>query len=109
MNNQMGELTVGGFDVDGTPINGFRTYPTYTCGHCSKVVVMRYDRTRPRTMCHKCAQWICETNELCAADCTPLRELADDGMLAADKWKTYIPAIMSGVTSLDEAKRLNLV
>lgn len=86
-----------------------KTYPTYTCGHCSNVVVMRPDRTRERTKCIQCGRTICEQTEICATHCTPLPELARDHMEAKGEWKKYVPAIMAGVDKKDEALSMGLI
>ncbi len=107
--NQMGVLTLTGSDLDGNAILGQAEYATFTCGHCSNIVVMRPDRVRPREMCFSCGKWICEKNELCALFCTPLTALADDGMEAPEKWKRLVPAIMGGANSVDQAVKLGLL
>ncbi len=110
MRNQMGVLEMEGCDLDGRPIIGKAEYPTYTCAHCSKVVVMRPDRERPRTMCYQCGQWICESSEVCSAGCTPLIPLADNGWHdPTGRWTRFLPAIMNGVGSIKEAVRLGLI
>lgn len=75
--------------------------PTYTCGHCSDVVLMRTERTRPRVRCLKCMKYICERRPLCTQECTPIHALARDhfeGHAAA-----LVPAIMNGAQTLNEA------
>lgn len=103
MYNEMGEITISGADLDGKPILGTVTYPFYACGHCSASVVMRPDRSRERKRCLSCGRWICETNELCNTDCTPLYSLADDHFEGATKWTGKVNAIMTGVTTLKDA------
>lgn len=109
MRNQMGRLIFEEWDLDGVPLQGPIEYPTYTCAHCGKVVVMRPDRLRPRTTCASCGQWICEQSEICASECTPLISLADDGWEASEKWKRFLPAIMHGVGTKAEAAQLGLL
>ena len=110
--NKFGELTLVGCDLDGNLMEGRRSYPTYTCGHCSKVVVIRPDRERPRTTCMACGGWICEKSEICNTHCTPLHALSHNGM-DLDRPNSphvkYLPAIMAGVESVNEAHRLGLV
>lgn len=86
-----------------------KTYPTYTCGHCSNVVVMRPDRVRERVKCKSCGKTICEKTELCATHCTPLPELARDHFEGAGEWKKYVPAIMQGVETKEEAVKKGLI
>jgi hypothetical protein len=107
--NQMGVLTFQGSDIDGRPIKGQAEYHTYTCGHCSNIVVMRPDRVKPREMCFSCGKWICGKSEVCAKFCTPLVALADDGMEAPEKWKRLVPAIMGGANSVNQAIELGLL
>lgn len=35
-------------------------FPTYTCNHCNRVVVMHPDRTRERATCRKCMAPVCD-------------------------------------------------
>ena len=100
----MGELTR-------TELGRMETVATFTCGHCTNVVVMRPERTRPRTRCTKCGKLLCEKNELCMKDCTPMHELAKDHFegAQAEKWGKYVPAIMQGVTTEEEGLRKGLI
>ena len=100
--DQMGEITVSELH-EGMPRT--RKFPTYTCGHCSQVVVMRADRIRERTRCGKCQKLLCEQNKLCRADCTPIHALARDKALDDPKWARLAPAILSGCTTEEEARR----
>lgn len=86
-----------------------RTYPAYTCGHCSNVVIMREDRTRPRKWCQRCAHWICEKTDLCATHCTPIHALANDLFHGSEQDTKYLPAIMAGATSIEEAQQKGLI
>ena len=45
--------------------------PTYTCGHCQRVVIMNPTRTRPRNMCRRCMRQTCETAG-CLQECNPI-------------------------------------
>ncbi|SRR5258706_11534020 len=103
MYNKMGEITLSGCDLDGKLIQGSMTVPFYACGHCSASVIMRPDRTRERRRCLTCGRWICETNELCSVDCTPLYSMAEDHFEGAGKWGEKVNAIMNGVTTVKEA------
>jgi hypothetical protein len=84
-------------------------YPAYGCGHCSDTVVMHPQRARPRLTCIKCSRWLCEKKELCQAECTPIYSLADDHMEASDKWTKYVPALMAGLTTKQEAQNAGLI
>lgn len=95
--------------MDGNPIQGTRIYPTYTCGHCTSVVVMRENRERPRNLCLSCMKWICEKSELCNLQCTPLHALADDHFESSEKYGKLVPAIMSGVTTVKEGLEKGLI
>lgn len=66
--------------------NGRRELPTYTCAHCSRVVVLNPGRKRPRAHCLRCQRWICETTKQCSTICTPLHELAADRFEASSIW-----------------------
>ena len=83
--------------------------PCYTCGHCSNIVIMRGDRLRPRTPCLGCGRLTCEQSEICQTYCTPIHRLADNGEMGDAKWGKFIPAIMSGVTSVKEAEQKGLI
>ncbi len=107
--NEIFGIEYSGCDIEGKPIPGTRTYPAYSCGHCSKTVVMRAERSRPRVTCKKCGRWLCESNELCQTDCTPIYDLARDHSTTDPKWGKYLPGIMAGATTLDEAKELGLL
>jgi DNA-directed RNA polymerase subunit RPC12/RpoP len=106
--DQMGEVVMWGSDLDGKPIMGSVRYPTYTCGHCSKVVVMRADRTRERVRCKTCGRLLCESNELCKMECTPIHELARDRFEADEKWTRLVQPLMAGVQTEEEAIRRGL-
>lgn len=86
-----------------------KTLPTYTCGHCSNVVVMREDRERPRNMCLGCQRWICETKQICNAGCTPLHALADDHFETKSSFGRLAGAIMAGVQTVDEGIEKGLI
>jgi len=95
------------FTEEGMPIT--RQIFCYTCGHCSNIIALRDDRTRPRQRCMSCSRLICEKSELCASHCTPLHALANDGFEGSGKWGLYVPAIMQGVTTEKEAAEKGLV
>lgn len=103
--NQMGEVIMQGCDIDGNLAPGTHRYPTYTCGHCSNVVVMRADRKRERVTCKSCGKMLCEQNELCLKGCTPIHELARDQFEAKEKWTKLVAPLMAGVRSEEEAIR----
>lgn len=101
--DQLGEVTVSELD-EGRLVT--RRFPTYTCGHCSTVVGMRADRVRERSRCARCGKLLCEQNELCRLDCTPLHALAYDHAFDADTpYARLAPAILAGCTTEEEARR----
>lgn len=59
---------------------------TYTCTHCSRVVIMNPKRQRDRAYCAKCDRWICD---MCGAtmaasgECLPISKLFDQLQEAA--------------------------
>lgn len=69
----------------GCGIGLFET-PTYTCSHCTRVVVMNPLRTRDRTYCLGCDHHICDT---CGGVlkqtgvCKTFKQLADEMLEAA--------------------------
>ena len=82
--------------------------PTYTCGHCSDIVLMNPNRTRERRKCLKCGHTICEKKSICITECTPLPELARDhveGRLGK-KWGQLVPGIMRGARTVEDALQL---
>lgn len=98
--------------IEGDVIVDLRTMqriPTYTCGHCSDVVAMRYERKRERTRCKKCMRLICERKQLCRVDCTPLHDMAADHFEDAGAHGRLVPAIMAGCSSMDEAQAKGLI
>lgn len=109
MNNRMGEYITDGCDLDGNLSPGVHRYPTFTCGHCSNVTVMRADRARPREYCGVCASYICERNELCHNQCTPLHSMAGDHFEGVGHHGRLVGAIMQGATSIAEAEKLGLI
>lgn len=94
-----------------TPEGGMQEVPTYTCAHCNAVVLMNPQRRRERRRCMKCLGTLCEKNLICIQDCTPLREIAKDHFEgdAARRWGKFVPAIMAGCTSPDEAEEKGLI
>lgn len=88
-----------------------REIPCYTCGHCTSVIGLRPDRMRDRRRCKSCGKLLCEKNEICNKDdeCIPLHSLVKDRWEAKGKWTRWLPAIMAGFTSSDEAERSGLV
>lgn len=104
--NTFGEYTVSSLDGQS------QTFPTFTCGHCSNITVMHAFRERPRNLCFACQKWICEEKELCNLGCTPLSRLADDNFELSPKTRKYgefVPAIMAGASTLDEAHSMGIV
>lgn len=102
MRNHIYEITVS---QDGKT----QYVPAYTCGHCTNVVILRPNRTRERKRCFSCDRLICEMNEICNAHCTPLYSLAKDHFEGAGEFGKYVPAIMSGVSTIREAEEKGLI
>lgn len=107
--NEVYEIFLEGCDLEGRPIMGSMSYPAYTCGHCSNVILLREDRTRPRKTCLRCGRWICEKSQICSMHCTPIHALAKDHFEGAGEFGKYIPAIMAGVSTVAEAEARGLV
>lgn len=101
--NQFGELTIQ--ELGGRT----QTFPTYTCGHCSDVVVMREDRIRERLSCLSCGRWLCEKKQICLAQCTPIHALADAHFENMGSHGRLVDAIMAGVSTVDEGIEKGLV
>lgn len=100
---KFGELTI----QDGGKI---KTYPTYCCGHCSDVVVMREDRKRERFKCQSCQKLICERKEICLKHCTPIHALARDHFETKNpEYKKYANAILEGLETVEEAEKSGLI
>lgn len=101
------EMEISGVDENGMPFS--RSIPVYTCGHCSSVVALRKDRTRPRNDCLTCGRIICEKSEICNTHCTPIHKLANNGDMQHPRFGKFIPAIMAGVTDVGEAEKKGLI
>lgn len=101
--DQLGEIHMQ--ELDGG-MNRKRIVPTFTCGHCSQVVVLNPARKRERKRCGHCGRLICDQNELCRIDCTPIHALAKAHDLeGASKWSRLAPAILAGCSTLEEARQ----
>lgn len=86
-------------------------FPSYVCGHCNDVVIIRAERTRERKRCLKCMRTICENKQICNQDCIPLWEICKDHFegIVANKYKKYVPAIMQGIDNTNEAEAKGLI
>jgi DNA-directed RNA polymerase subunit RPC12/RpoP len=80
---------------DGRPAGGaLLERATYTCTHCSAVVVMNPDRTRERYKCRGCNHLICDG---CAAlraaggPCHTVQQKYDESCVAAEQGLPYDP------------------
>lgn len=65
-----------GKDTIAVPAGKLFESATTTCSHCSKLVVLNPDRSRPRGYCPKCDRYICdfcETNRAMTGACTCLQ------------------------------------
>ncbi len=98
------------FEIEISQFGTQSRLPAYSCGHCSATVILRPDRVRERITCRRCGRWLCEQNELCHTDCTPLYDLAaDKNWLKPSQWTKLVPAIMAGASTVDEAARMGLL
>lgn len=102
--NLFGELTVTDQETMST-----KSYPAYTCGHCSNIVVMNSLRERPRNMCFHCMKYICESRPICNEQCTPLSALADDHFSDKSSHSRLVNGIMAGANSSEEAVKNGLI
>lgn len=100
---QIGEISIG------EPFGKTRKVPCYSCGHCSRVVVMRPNRTRERKRCSSCGKLICEKTDICSNHCTPIHEMARDHFENAGDRAMYVPAIMAGVKTRNKAHERGLI
>jgi hypothetical protein len=53
--------------------HGLTELPCFTCCHCSSIVVMNVQRTRPRGYCPKCDHYTCD-HAVCATECHPISQ-----------------------------------
>lgn len=106
--NQVYDIVYEGCDIDGNSILGSRSYPAYTCGHCTNVILMRPDRTRDRRTCFSCGRWTCEKSEICMTHCTPMHEMAKDHFEGAGDRGRFVKAIMYGISNVSQAESLGL-
>lgn len=86
-----------------------KTYPSYTCGHCSRIVIMHPERKRPRKTCLYCMRLVCDT-EICdpqRAGCTPLYAFTSDHEPGDGPLARRVRAIMRGATTLAEVETLS--
>lgn len=109
MLNKFCEVILQGCDLDGNLKPGTHTYPAYTCGHCTSIIIMRSNRERPRNLCMHCMKWICEKNQICNTQCTPMHSMAKDHFEGAGAHGKYVDALMQGVTEVAEAEKLGLI
>lgn len=65
-------LRPGGYLLIDNRLTGERTeLDTFTCVHCSRVVVLNKNRTRARNTCRRCMRWTCDSAG-CVAECNPV-------------------------------------
>ena len=102
MKNQLYEIFLSERGVD-------KNLLAYTCGHCSNVIVLRPERERERETCYQCGRWICEKSSICLTHCTPIHEMAKDHFEGVGERGKFIPAIMAGITSVEEALSKSLI
>ena len=61
--------------------------PTYTCSHCTRVVMMNPQRSRARSYCQQCDHYICDTCGGALAEsgiCRTFKQIMDDICEAAE-------------------------
>lgn len=104
---EFGTVELQGTDLEGNPLPFGQTlrYPVYGCGHCSTQVIMRPDRTRERRKCQSCNRFLCEQNEICNSECTPIYSLFED-RITSGKWAKNLGALMAGATNFTDARKL---
>lgn len=66
-----GMLFVGSLDSDKV-----QEMSTFTCAHCSRVVICHPQRQRPRHTCKRCMRWTCDLAG-CVQDCNPIADDAE--------------------------------
>jgi len=73
-------------DLPPGSLTGLFEGPTYTCSHCTRVVVMEPQRTRERSFCMGCAHNICDDCGAIYAKtlaCASFKKMAESRMEAA--------------------------
>lgn len=62
--------------MGGIPVPGSTTLEmdTWTCKHCSSIVLKNPSRTRPREVCRKCMAVVCDK---CILWCEPFEKIAE--------------------------------
>lgn len=100
--NEIYEVEIN--EGDGAPT---RSFPAYTCGHCTSIILMRPDRTRDRRTCLSCGRWTCEKNEVCLSHCTPMHAMVKDHFENVGEHGKYVQAIMNGIVKKDDADQFN--
>lgn len=50
---------------------------TFTCAHCSAIIIKNQLRTRGRHYCSKCDRYVCD-NPLCGLECNPFKQQLDE-------------------------------
>ena len=68
-------------------------WPTYTCSHCQRIVVINPDRKRDRGYCPKCDHLVCDHCEGARVQsggaCRPFEQIADEALERAIKGLPY--------------------
>lgn len=86
---------LGYLELDGRPAGGpLVERATYTCTHCSAVVVMNPDRTRERYKCRGCNHLICDgcaALRAAGAPCHTVQQKFDESCTAAERGLPYDP------------------
>jgi hypothetical protein len=92
--NDLGYLMI---DHRACGTGGLAEFKTYTCTHCSTVVIVNPLRTRERGKCYQCNHLLCDN---CAAaywithECRNLIRLAEESMRQAERQPDGAPPLV---------------
>lgn len=86
---------------------------TYTCSHCSAVVLLNKDRVRPRYRCTGCSHLICDpcaAIKSAGAACVTIDELVHEMVAGRAIESPYLPgAIASGEEAVRQAESPSII
>lgn len=93
--DDQGPQGAGYLEIDNRPA-GFRQleFDTYTCTHCSGVVVMNPARTRERYKCRGCNHHICDgcaAERAAGAPCLTMQQRYDEDMNRLERGLPPLP------------------
>ena|SRR5437899_5182779 len=69
-------LRKAGVSGPGVPSGQLFEADTYTCPHCQRIVIKNPLRKRPRKVCNKCMQVVCDQGG-CLIECVPFKQIAE--------------------------------